>query len=357
MKKQIWLITLASIILMSSCAKEESESIETIQDRLLKSYISVVHLDTLQPTALGYYVIKISEGTGATPQIGDWVKWDQTQLSLDETVITTTEEVVARQHGMYNPYMQTVHYIPNYGYLDEAYIFRVFADAFPNMKEGAKYRLIVPARLLSSTSSSQSTGYASYILDVTLREVIESPQEYEFNEVLAYRSLYYPEIAIDDSIKYGMYYKTTYVAPDTVWTVDNEGNPLEIIKDTATAYEGVTVYVTYVGRFLDGFVFDTNIIDSAKAHNIYNPSRSYDTLSFVIKGGTVVEGFDRIVQQLKSGDKGIGFFTSEWGYGIMGSDPNSSSGGYYEEATSTASTIIMPFTPLCFDVTLHRITK
>jgi len=356
MKRQIWLITLASIILMSSCAKEESESMESVQDRLLKSYVTVVHLDTLQPTALGYYVIKISDGTGAKPKKGDWVKWEQTQLSLDETVITTTEEIVARQHGMYNPYMQTVHYIPNYGYLDEAYIYKVFADAFPDMKEGAKYRLLVPSRLLSTTGSSQSTGYASYILDVTLREVIESPQEYEFNEVLAHRSLYYPEIAIDDSIKYGMYYKTTYVAPDTVWTVDDEGNPLEIIKDTATAYEGVTVYVTYVGRFLDGFVFDTNIVDSAKAHNIYDPSRSYDTLSFVIKGGTVVEGFDRIVQQLQCGDKGIGFFTSEWGYGLMGSDSNSSY-NEYGEATTTASTIIQPFTPLFFDVRLHRITK
>jgi FKBP-type peptidyl-prolyl cis-trans isomerase 2 len=361
MKKQIWLLTLTSIILMSSCAKEKSEPLEDIQDRLLQSYITVVHLDTLQPTALGYYVIKISEGTGATPKKGDWVKWEQTQRSLDETVISTTEETVARQYGLYNANMQTVHYVPNYGYLDEAYMFRVLADAFPNMKEGAKYRLITPPRLLNSTgSSSQASGYTSYILDVTLREVIESPQDYEFDEVLVYRAINYPEINVSDSLKYGMYYKTTHVAPDTVWTVDTLGFPLPIVKDTTSATEGKTVYVTYVGRFLDGFVFDTNIIDTAKAHNIYDPTKSYDTLSFTIKGGNMVEGFDKIVQQLKSGDTGIGFFTSEWGYGVMGKDPSTSgSSSYYgEETTSTtATTIIQSFTPLFFDVRLHKITN
>ncbi|MDR3226759.1 MAG: FKBP-type peptidyl-prolyl cis-trans isomerase [Prevotellaceae bacterium] len=357
MKKQILLLALTSMFMMS-CAKEEQESIEDIQDRLLKAYITVVHLDSIQPTELGYYVIRINEGTGATPKKGDWVKWEQTQRSLDETVLSVTEKNQAIQYGLYNSNMQTVHYVPNFGYVDELYMARCLADIFPKMKVGAKYRLIVPPRLLSAAgSSSQQSGYASYILDITLSEVIDIPQDYELNQVIEYRDTYYPEIT--DSLIYGMYYKTTFVAPDTTWTVDSLGVNVPIEKDTASAIDGKTVYVTYVGRFLDGFVFDTNIIDSAKAHNIYDPSRSYDTLSFTIGSGSSVYGFDKIVQQLKTGDAGIGFFRSEWGYGVNGNSGTTTSVNEYGETvqTSTGSTIIQPYTPLFFDVRLHKITN
>jgi hypothetical protein len=357
MKKLNLLLILPSILLMS-CAKEETESIETVQDRLLKSYITVVHLDTLQPTSLGYYVIKISEGTGATPKIGDWIKWDQVQRSLDETVISVTEKTDAIKYGQYSADMQTVHYVPNYAYLDENYVTQCLLDIFPKMKAGAKYRLFVPARLMNPKGGSVQSGYQSYILDITLREVIESPQQYELNQVLDYRSTYYPEITISDSIKNGLYYKTTYLAPDTVWQLDSDGILQPILKDTTSAVKDKTVYVTYVGRFLDGFVFDTNIIDSAKAHNIYDPSRSYDTLSFVIGGGSVVEGFDKMVQQMKTGDKGIAFFTSEWGYSVYGKSATGSTDIYGQpQQTSNTSTIIQPYTPLFFDVRLHKITK
>ncbi|MDR2064605.1 MAG: FKBP-type peptidyl-prolyl cis-trans isomerase [Prevotellaceae bacterium] len=352
MKKLTCLLILVSALLVS-CAKEESESIESVQDRLLQSYITVVHKDTISPTPLGYYIIKINEGTGATPSKGEWVKWDETQRYLDETVISVTEKSEAIQYGLFDANMQTTHYIPNYGYLDEAYIYRCLADAFPNMKEGAKYRIIAPPRLLNTASStSQQSGYASYILDVTLREVIPSPLDYELDQVITYRNMRYPEIA--DSIIYGMYYKTTYLAPDTVWTTDENNEPVPEVKDTTSAVDGRTVYVTYVGRFLDGFVFDTNIIDTAKRHNIYDSSKSYDTLSFTIGGGNTVYGFDKIAQQLKTGDAGLGFFISDWGYSYYGTNPSTSSS---TGTTSTVSTVIQPYTPLLFEVWLHKVTQ
>jgi len=352
MKKLVLLLVLPSILLMS-CAKEETEPVEAVQDRLLKSYITVVHLDTLQPTALGYYVIKINEGTGATPKTGDWVKWDQTLRYLNETVLTVTEKTAAIQYGLYSANMQTVHYAPSYNLLDENYIAQCLADIFPQMKAGANYRLFVPPRLLSPKGGSSQSGYESYILDITLREVITDPQQYELDQVEDYRDTYYPEIV--DSIKHGMYFKTTFAAPDTVWQADSIGVLQPILKDTTSAEDGKTVYVTYVGRFLDGFVFDTNIIDSAKAHNIYDASRSYDTLSFEIGNrgsGGVVVGFEEIVKQLKTGDKGIGFFISEWGYGIYGSNTSSD---ITQQATT--STTIQSYTPLFFDVRLHKISK
>ena len=350
MKKLILLLVLPSILLMS-CAKEENETTEAVQDRLLKAYITVVHLDTLQPTALGYYAIKLSEGTGATPSVGDWVKWEQVQRSLDETVASVTEKADAIQYGLYNALMQTVHYVPNYNCLDENYMALCLVDILPKMKEGAKYRLFVPARLMSTKGSSSQNIYGSYILDITLREVIKSPQQYELDQVTDYKNLNYPEINVNDTIKYGMYYKTTYVAPDTVWQLDSEGVLQPILKDTTSAVDGKKAYVTYVGRFLDGFVFDTNIIDSAKVHNIYDATRSYDTLTVTIGNrstGSVVFGFEKIVMQLKKGDSGIGFFISELGYGAYGSGSTQQ---------TTTSTIIQPYTPLFFEVRVHKITN
>ena len=40
--------------------------------------------------------------------------------------------------------------------------------------------------------------------------------------------------------------------------------PISFGKDTATIKKDSTVSIYYVGRFLDGFVFDTNIEDTAK---------------------------------------------------------------------------------------------
>ena len=356
MKKLILLLVLPSILLIS-CAKEETESAETIQDKLLRSYITVVHLDTLQPTTMGYYVMKINEGTGATPKIGDWIKWDQTQRYLDETVISVTEKSDAIEYNLFDKYMQTTHYVPNYGYLDENYIAQCLADVFPKMKTGAQYRLFVPGRFMSTKGSSTQTGSVSYILDIVLREVIEKPQEYELNQVLDYLYLNHPDININDSIKNGLYAKVTYTAPDITWELDSLGVLQPIEKDTASAVDGRTVYVTYVGRFLDGFVFDTNIIDSAKTHNIYDPSRAYDTLSFAIGNDNVVPGFEEIVKKLKTGDAGIGFFTSEWGYGIYGSSGTTNNYDEYGNVIeSTLSSSIQSYTPLFFDVRLHRIT-
>ncbi|MDR0421100.1 MAG: FKBP-type peptidyl-prolyl cis-trans isomerase [Prevotellaceae bacterium] len=358
MKKTICLLILSALLV--SCAKEESESVEAIQDRLLQSYITVVHKDSIQPTALGYYIIKLEEGTGAMPRTGDWVKWDQTQRSLDETVISVTEKSQAIQYGLFDANMQTTHYIPNYGYLDETYIYRCLADAFPNMKIGSKYRIITPSRLLNTAlSQSQQSGYASYILDVALREIIEDPQDYELDQVITYRNMYYPEIY--DSLKYGMYYKTTFTAPDTIWETDENDELVPIVKDTISATNGRTARVTYVGRFLDGFVFDTNIIDTAKQHNIYDASRNYDTLSVTIgntdMSGGVIYGFDQIVQQLKTGDSGLGFFISDWGYGYYGNISSGASSGYYGTGTTTTTTVIQPFTPLLFEVWVHKITQ
>jgi FKBP-type peptidyl-prolyl cis-trans isomerase len=88
-----------------------------------------------------------------------------------------------------------------------------------------------------------------------------------------------------------------------------------------------SVKVHYVGRLLDGWVFDTNIADTARKYGIYDKSKDYSPLSVLhseelkqmIEDNSLVEGFCMAVKEMSYGDKAFTMFYSEYGYGENGS--------------------------------------
>jgi peptidyl-prolyl cis-trans isomerase A (cyclophilin A) len=91
----------------------------------------------------------------------------------------------------------------------------------------------------------------------------------------------------------------------------------------AQAVTGDTAYVKYTGKFLDGYVFDTNVGKN-------------DTLKFPINQGYVLQGFDEGITYMRVGGKAMFLVPSYLGYGES---------GYF-----------MPsYTPILFDVELVRI--
>lgn len=102
----------------------------------------------------------------------------------------------------------------------------------------------------------------------------------------------------------GLYYKITKVAPE---------NP------QAKAYD--TVYVHYIGKFLDGKVFDSS----------FNRN---EPLQFVLGTGSVIKGWDEGIALLRKGEKAQLLIPSKLAYGAMG-------GG-----------TIPPFSTLLFEVEL-----
>ncbi|MBA3902023.1 MAG: FKBP-type peptidyl-prolyl cis-trans isomerase [Bacteroidetes bacterium] len=94
------------------------------------------------------------------------------------------------------------------------------------------------------------------------------------------------------------------------------------------AENGQTVQVHYVGRLLDGTLFDTSVEEVAKAENQYNPQRPYTPFEFVLGQGGVIKGWDEGIAYMNVGGKATFIIPSNLAYGEQGAGgiigPNSS---------------------------------
>jgi FKBP-type peptidyl-prolyl cis-trans isomerase FkpA len=94
------------------------------------------------------------------------------------------------------------------------------------------------------------------------------------------------------------------------------------------AERGQTVKVHYVGKLLDGTVFDTSIESVAKEAGSYNPQREYKPFEFVLGQGSVIKGWDEGISYMNVGGKATFIIPSNLAYGAQGAGgiigPNSS---------------------------------
>jgi FKBP-type peptidyl-prolyl cis-trans isomerase len=99
--------------------------------------------------------------------------------------------------------------------------------------------------------------------------------------------------------------------------------------------QGDTVVVNYVGKFLNGKVFDTSIKSEAlKAKIPVNPMNPFKPIRFPIGVAGMIPGWNEGMQLLSKGSKATFVIPSSLAYGEQGNG------------------MIQPFTPLTFDVEL-----
>jgi FKBP-type peptidyl-prolyl cis-trans isomerase FkpA len=102
---------------------------------------------------------------------------------------------------------------------------------------------------------------------------------------------------------------------------------------------GDTVSVNYVGKFVNGKIFDTSIKSEAiKGKLQINPMNPYKPLRFAIGTGNMIAGLNEAVQLLGKGAKATVIVPSSLAYADRGNQA------------------VGPFTPLVFDVELVDIT-
>ncbi len=105
------------------------------------------------------------------------------------------------------------------------------------------------------------------------------------------------------------------------------------------AEAGKLVSVNYVGKFLDGKVFDTSLEAIAKESGSHNPQRQYKPIEFPVGQRRVIPGWDEGLLLLKEGDKASFIIPAHLAYGSRGAGP------------------IAPNTPLVFDVELMAVKE
>ena len=110
-------------------------------------------------------------------------------------------------------------------------------------------------------------------------------------------------------------------------------------NDKQTPKEGDKVKVHYIGKFVDGKLFDTSVESAAKEANKYQQGRPYEPLEFTIGKHQMIPGFEEAVKMMNKGEKAIVLIPSKLAYGAQGRGE------------------ISPATPLIFELELVDIVK
>lgn len=376
MRKEIFAYAVAVIaMLATSCAKQEEDPIEDQRERSFEAWVEK-NAPNAQKIDGGVYIEKLYSSTqaGALTPSGnsnsssdntgesEWVMINYTGREMTTgNVFVTRDPEIAKHQGTFTYYTHyTSDYVPYTPYNSLYYSSNLNLIpgnylALGQMKEGDIYRVYIPSSLAygSSGYSYVSSGFDGQnalganlpvIMDLELVKVIKDPSKYEASLVQNY-AVSQMGLNLSDTVRTNLYRKHISYGKET--------------RDTVK--DGETVSVYYVGRFMDGFVFDTNIEDTAKKHNLaqYYDDTHYEALSVEIGAsedtddGTtsenaVVVGMDAALATMLYGESSQIIFTSTYGYGSSGQFPTYSSSS---TTTSTvASSIIPPYTPLIFDV-------
>lgn len=102
------------------------------------------------------------------------------------------------------------------------------------------------------------------------------------------------------------------------------------------AKDGNEVTVNYVGRLLNGKVFDTSLESAAKEAGIERGK--FEPFTFKLGSRSVIPGWEEAIKTMKVGGKSTFLIPSSLGYGSQG-----------------AGGVIPPYTPLVFEVELLNI--
>ncbi len=287
----------ASVVVFASCAKEETEGSDSIEKRILEAHIKTVYNNSIKPTSSGMYVINEVVGTGAPIKkvCGVFVRYST--LDLKHNYLSTTYDNIAKRLGGYS---DTTYYGPKLIMMGYYTTIRGLEEGLINMKEGSKARLIIPSWLSDyNYSGSSRQNSATTIYDIEILKVVDSIPKFQEDTLKAFSKKYYKGI---DTLSTGFYLKSQKAG----------------IGDTLKV--GASVSFWYVGKLLDGFVFDTNIEDTARKYKIYSSTKSYKALEATLteissSEGTIIKGMTKALLNMKHGEKAVTFFDSSWGYG------------------------------------------
>lgn len=318
---------------LAGCAKEKDLTEREVQERILDAYIQA-NCPTAQKLTSGLTILSLDPGSGPiAPGNNDGIYIHYNTYNLDGTCQSTTDSIKARMLGTYDP---GIYYGPTLFILNSSTT-QGMKELLGKLHQGGSVTAIIPPWLTSTGTNSSSYSNAgqqssvSMIYEVKAGIVIDDVDKFQKDSLESYSSKYFsPKI---DSTAMGWYFRN-FTHPDGIPAAD-------------TVVAGDDVGVWYVGRLLDGYVFDTNIRDTAKKYRIYDASNDYEPLSVTVREtfgamttygssatssdntisseGTqsLIFGFVRAIKSMTYADKGVTFFMSGLGYGSEG---NMSSG-------------------------------
>lgn len=315
MKKTLYTViaAMAALALTASCAKNGSET-DTYESskRVLDAWMKIYHPD-IQPSGRGIYVLESTEGSGsALDDSTTFAFIDYDILDLEGNYIESTSSKTNKQLGTFN---SSYYYGPAVRARKVGVLYAGLEDMLDMMKVGGYMEAVIPSWFINTKVYDNVESYyrndnggGHYIYRVWLRDATKDIEQWEIDSLERFSNKYYDGL---DSTKYGFYYKVKKAGPGDTIPSDS------------------TVYIRYVGKLLNGHVFDTNIKDTAVKYGIYDSSKDYDTpakvtmaekaSSITLDGASIISGFGETLKKMKAEEEAESFFYSTLGYGSNGS--------------------------------------
>jgi FKBP-type peptidyl-prolyl cis-trans isomerase 2 len=316
--RSLSLLPVLAAALAVSCNKTSTEETNAALKRQLDAWRAIHYPDAVEKD--GIYIIEETPGTGA-----DWSKnlpvtfLTYTVRNLDGTVAANSDEEWAKQLGTWN---QTYYYGQQVFLTGEGVSYAGIDVLLDGMKQGGSRTAIIPAWMCTTERYDKADEYlkhdfgsnvTSAIYTVTLMGQTPNLAKYEYDNLQQYSIQHW---GVSDTLSTAAVFFKSFTEFD--------GEPVEMPSDT-------TVYITYIGRRVsDGQVFDTNIADTAKFYNIYDPSRTYaptsvkwaETVADMVTNNKVIDGYAHGLHQMHAGEKASFAFGYNLGYGSNSKDPN-----------------------------------
>ena len=325
--KRLYLYPVLAVLALCSCAKDPVEGPNDDSKLYFDSWAQVFHPGASR-TALGSVLIEDTPGTGTAAGTADdypCVQVRYTVRALDGSVVSSTDERLNRQLGSY---VETGYYGPIVWNRTDGALLPGVEEAVAAMRCGGSRTLAIPGWLLGSYTRYDTaqeyidnvSGADPRIYEIHLDETIRDLKQWTADSLGRYVSRQFPGKGVLDSLAYGIYYFRT-------------GKP----SSEESFKNDTTIYVNYIGRRLDGTVFDTNVKDTAKFYGIYSASQTYGpakmkwyssegtysdmtmTLSGSSSSSSVIKGFSYALDHMHPHEKGTAIFSYDWGYGASGS--------------------------------------
>ncbi len=343
------LLAAAVVFVAASCAKQETVNAGVLEQESLDAWVSSHISDpTLKGYSNGMYtVVRTPAAAGAAePKQNYWVLVNYDGYSMPDGAVNPTGNLFVTRDAdksaralASNTYR--THYVPHKLWMQPGYgLTEAMYATLLQMGEGAVWRYYAPSALTyGSYGSSYTYGYQgqsalpasvpSY-MDIELVEVIPDISVWELAQAKNFAADTLPEV----TDKEGLYLKKI---PDYLPGYDDDPLQVDIKEDS-------TLSIYYVGKFLDGFVFDTNI-DSI-ALRVFNDASTHTAISYKPSAGGRIQAFYDAVLTMKYNSWGRMVFTSTYGYGSTGQTP-----------TDTAGSVIDPYEPLYFEFFIEPYVK
>lgn len=336
-------------ILVTGCITNNTVSTGETAKEYLEIWMQKWNQDNgkdVKPTDLGLYILDDVPG----PETADLWSADNlycyaevTIRSLDGKITSSDSEDIAKQLGTYSP---STYYGPKVFLVGEGISYAGVDEALKGMRMGGERTVVIPSWLLTTNRYSgldkylaACTSSSHFIYTFSLREQFSDVTEWEKEKINDYVNAFYPgsTATVMPGSEEGAEADGTFWFISDVSGFDEEDKRSELELDLS---------LNYTGSRLDGTVFDTSVMNTAIANDIYNASRSYEPLALaysttwsdikINNSTTYVDGFKAGISLMWwSGQKATVIFTSSHGYG-----------------SSSSGTAIPSYCPLVFDLEL-----